>query len=229
MLIGKKVLTWCWTCVLALALSACGGESEDSPATAAASGSSSAGATSNRPAVPAVIRLHNYRHSLTTLVVGATYSFTPSSSDPNGDTRTFSISGKPSWATFNTLTGALTGMPTAAGTHANIVISVSDGKGGTASLAAFTITVSSSTGSAVLSWTAPTLNSDGSPLTDLTDYKVYYGTNATSLTNSVSIASGTTTTTIPNLSIGVTYYFAIASVSISGGEGNKSNVVSKTI
>ena len=29
------------------------------------------------------------------------------------------------------------------------------------------------------SWTAPTTNSDGSPLTDLASYRVYFGTSAT--------------------------------------------------
>lgn len=224
--VQKRHVANAFMCFLALALGACGGGSGDSPATAAASGNSSStsSTSSGGNQAPTISGT-----PATTVVVGAAYSFTPTSSDPNGDTRTFSITGKPSWATFNTLTGALTGTPTAAGTHAGIVISVSDGNGGTASLSAFTITVASATGSAVLTWTAPTLNSDGTPLTDLTGYKVYYGTNPTSLTTSVSIANGTTSATIPNLATGVTYYFAIASLSASGGEGNRSNVASKTI
>ena len=45
------------------------------------------------------------------IVAGQAYSFQPSASDPNGDTLTFSISGKPAWATFNTSTGRLNGTP----------------------------------------------------------------------------------------------------------------------
>ena len=162
------------------------------------------------------------------VATGASYSFTPTASDSNGDTLAFSISNKPSWATFNTATGALTGTATA-GAYANIVISVSDGTA-SAALAAFTLNVSSSTGNAVLTWTKPTLNTDGSTLTDLTGYKIYYGTSTGAMTSSVSVSGADTlTTTIPSLTSGTTYYFAIASISAASGEGNQSNPASKTI
>src|SRR5688572_16831967 len=74
--------------------------------------------------------------------VGAAYSFTPTASDPDGGTLTFAISNRPSWATFSTSTGRISGTPTTAniGTFANIGISVSDGSA-SAALPAFTITV----------------------------------------------------------------------------------------
>jgi len=62
--------------------------------------------------------------------------------------------------------GRLTGTPTAAsvGTYSNIVISSDGAK--SASLAAFTITVNQiSNGSATVTWTPPTQNSDGTVLT----------------------------------------------------------------
>ncbi|MCD8552382.1 putative Ig domain-containing protein [Seleniivibrio sp.] len=77
----------------------------------------------------------------TTAAAGTSYSFTPSAADADGDTLTYSISNKPSWADFDTSTGALTGTTTA-GVFSNIVISVTDGTD-TASLTAFTITVES--------------------------------------------------------------------------------------
>ena len=73
----------------------------------------------------------------------AAYSFTPTATDVDtADVLTFSIINKPSWAGFNTATGALTGTPTNAdaGSWGAIVISVSDGPA-TASLAAFEIEV----------------------------------------------------------------------------------------
>lgn len=73
------------------------------------------------------------------------YSFTPLVTDPDSDdTLQFSITNKPSWASFNTATGALTGTPQDgdASSNAGIVISVSDGKGGFSSLPAFSIVVS---------------------------------------------------------------------------------------
>ena len=81
--------------------------------------------------------------------------------------------GKPT-ATSCTTTGRLSGTPAAAnvGTTANIVISVSDGTA-SATLPAFSITVNAVvTGSADLTWTAPTKNEDGSALSNLAGYKV---------------------------------------------------------
>jgi len=77
-----------------------------------------------------------------TATVGRSYSFRPNASDPNGDALTFSIANRPSWASFNSRTGRLSGTPgsTRVGTYPNIVISVSDGRASTA-LPAFTITV----------------------------------------------------------------------------------------
>ncbi|TLN18080.1 tandem-95 repeat protein, partial [bacterium] len=74
----------------------------------------------------------------------ATYSFTPMASDPDaGDTKNFSIAMPPSWATFNTTTGTLSGTPSNSdvGTYSNIVISVEDSSHASASLPAFSITV----------------------------------------------------------------------------------------
>jgi len=70
--------------------------------------------------------------------VGSAYSFRPTASDPDGNTLTYSIANRPSWATFNTSTGQLSGTPSASqvGTYNNITIRVSDGRA-TASLAAF--------------------------------------------------------------------------------------------
>ena len=57
------------------------------------------------------------------------YSFIPTSSDIDGDPLTFSIQNKPSWATFSTATGALTGTPANqnVGTYSGITIAVTDG------------------------------------------------------------------------------------------------------
>jgi gliding motility-associated-like protein len=78
----------------------------------------------------------------TTAAQDAAYSFTPVASDLEDDPLTFSIINKPSWASFNTTTGALTGTPTNAnvGTTTGIVISASDGVEST-SLPAFNLEV----------------------------------------------------------------------------------------
>lgn len=80
----------------------------------------------------------------TAVNVGQAYSFTPSYSDPDaGDTHVFSIVNKPTWATFNLVTGELKGTPSSAnaGVTRDIVISVQDGMNVKASLPKFNITV----------------------------------------------------------------------------------------
>ena len=79
---------------------------------------------------------------LTTTYTYEWYSFAPLAADPNGDKLTFSITGKPGWASFNTASGILSGLPTPShiGTYGPYTISVSDGKV-SASLPAFTINV----------------------------------------------------------------------------------------
>jgi hypothetical protein len=168
----------------------------------------------------------------TSVVAGNAYSFTPAASDADGNTLGFSITGKPSWATFSVATGALTGTPTTAqtGSYANIVISVNDGTV-TRSLPAFTITVSqpAPTGTAALSWMAPTQNTDGSPVTNLAGYRVYHGTSASLLNESITLPGATNTSyTFTQLSSG-THYFAVAAYTSAGVESPMSAVGSKTI
>ncbi len=94
----------------------------------------------------------------TSVAQGSAYSFTPTASDVDtGDSLTFGITNKPTWASFNTATGALTGTPTNddVGTVSNIVISVSDGTASD-SLAAFNVTVSNVNDAPTISGTPST-------------------------------------------------------------------------
>ncbi len=77
-----------------------------------------------------------------TATVETVYRFIPSVNDADGGNLTFNINNQPGWASFNTNTGALTGIPANGdeGTTKNILISVNDGLQ-TASLAVFDITV----------------------------------------------------------------------------------------
>jgi hypothetical protein len=169
---------------------------------------------------------------------GTLYSFTPSATDSSGRTLTFSISNKPSWAAFNSATGKLSGSPSTSnvGTFQNIVISARDSTGAAASLAAFSIAVTAtaaapppSSGSATVSWTAPTMNTDGSALTDLAGYYVKYGTSPSSLTGSAQVSgAGATRYTVTNLSSG-TWYFAVASYTSSGTQSTASQVATATV
>ncbi len=75
----------------------------------------------------------------TAVTVGQAYAFTPTVSDDDGDTLSFSIVNQPTWATFNTETGTLSGTPSTSETDNNIVISVTDNKSPKVSLATFNL------------------------------------------------------------------------------------------
>jgi hypothetical protein len=165
------------------------------------------------------------------VLVGAAYAFQPSATDADGDTLSFTITGKPAWATFSSSTGRLSGTPSAAdvGSFTNIVISVNDGEA-IVSLAAFSVSVVAvATGSATVNWTAPTTNSDGSTLTNLSGYRVVYGKSSTQLDQSVAISNTSLNTyLVGNLTSGL-WYFAVYAVNSSGSESGISNIATKSI
>jgi hypothetical protein len=170
-------------------------------------------------------------HAPAAVNVGMAYSFTPTAADANNDKLWFSIRNMPSWAKFDTASGRLSGTPAAAdaGTYANILISVLDGKE-SAVLPAFTIAVNQmSAGNVALDWIPSTANTDGSVLTNLAGYNVRYGTSPDKLTQVDKLANpGLTSYVVDNLSSGK-WYFAISSYAADGTESSNSGVVSTTI
>ena len=170
------------------------------------------------------------------VTAGTAYSFRPTASDTDGDPLSYSVQNLPAWASFSIATGTISGTPTTAnvGSFSNIVISVSDGYT-SASLAPFSIAVNqppppvSTTGSATVSWSAPTTNSNGTALTDLAGYHVHYGTSASSLTSVINVSNaGATTYTIGSLA-SATWYFAVTAYTTAGTESALSTVVSKAV
>lgn len=162
---------------------------------------------------------------------GTAYAFTPTAADADGNTLTFTITNKPSWATFSTSTGALTGTPAAGdvASYSNIQISVSDGTV-SANLAAFSINVvATASGAATLSWIAPNQNTDGTTLTDLKNYKIYWGTTQGNYTSSKVVPSSAGTTQIVDQLTPATYYFVVTALDIDGNESAYSNVASKQV
>lgn len=84
-------------------------------------------------------------------------------------------------------------------------------------------------GTATLSWQAPTTNTDGKALTDLSGYSIVYGMSPDDLTETVQLTGvGLQTYVIEELGSG-TWYFAIKAVASTGAQSALSEIVSKTI
>lgn len=95
----------------------------------------------------------------------------------------------------------------------------------------FTLTctwAAGASGVADVSWSAVTQNTDNSPITNLAGYKVYYGTSATALTQTVSVPATALTARVSSLSAG-TWYFGVRAINTSDVESDTSAIASKVI
>lgn len=81
--------------------------------------------------------------------------------------------------------------------------------------------------STTLTWDASTTNADGTPLTDLAGYKVYFGNSSGSYTVSVDIGN-LTGVIISNLEPG-TWCFAVTAYDTSGNESEYSDEACKMV
>jgi hypothetical protein len=169
---------------------------------------------------------------VTTAVAGQPYSFQPQVANTSG-TSQFTVTHLPAWAKFNVSTGQLSGTPDTSnvGNYPGITINLVSGTS-TVALPAFTITVAAATSKAstvTLSWEAPTANSDGSALVNLTGYKVHYGSASKSYSDTIQVANaGLTTYVVQNLPTG-TYYFAVTAYNATGQESSLSGEVSTQV
>ena len=84
-------------------------------------------------------------------------------------------------------------------------------------------------GSATLSWTPPTLNTDGSPLTDLASYKIYYGNESGNYHTSIQINNNGMTVYVVEYLTSNTYYFVMTAINSSGVESDFSSEASKQV
>ena len=161
----------------------------------------------------------------TVIVRGEFYAFAPVVADRDGDVLRFSIRNRPSWATFDEATGRLEGTPGVddLGRHEGIRITVTDGVS-TANLPGFAIEVlDNGRYSVTLSWDPPVQRTDGTPLTHLGGYYLYFG--AASLDRQVVIDNpGITTWTLTDLA-GGTWHIALSAFDQNGVEGDLSNVL----
>lgn len=76
-----------------------------------------------------------------------------------------------------------------------------------------------------MSWQAPSINEDGSDITDLGGYRVHYGETSGVYTDVVSIGNSTSCS-IGSLPTGKLLYFSVTVFDTSGNESFFSNEVS---
>jgi len=105
-----------------------------------------------------------------------------------------------------------------------LLITLTTGCGGQVS----TTGAGGGTGVIHLSWDAPDKNTDGTPLDDLTGYKIYYGPSTNYYTNVIVINDKTTNYSLQNLLPG-SYYIAITVYNASGNESGFSNEINISI
>lgn len=90
-----------------------------------------------------------------------------------------------------------------------------------------------STGTVNLSWEAPTENTDGSPLTDLAGYKLYWGhdNNCTDFPNELDLNDPSAVNHQLNVTLTQTtsYCFNITAYNVKGQESDPSNSAEKTL
>jgi hypothetical protein len=212
---------------MALLLAGCGG---------GAGTVANTGETSSISSPPPTTPLTLQGSPPTSVTAGTLYSFTPTVS-PSTAGVTFAITRKPAWASFDSSTGALRGIPSAGneGMTNNITITASN-TSTTASIGPFAIAVDApvgspapATGSATLTWVAPDENIDGSVLTNLAGYHIYYGTTADAMTEEIDVAGADSTSYVVDGLTPGTYYFTVTAYSSSGTESTDSNLGTKTI
>lgn len=164
-------------------------------------------------------------------IIDERYSFTPTATDADGDSLSFSVQSLPGWAGFDSVTGTLSGTPNLGdvGTYSNIQITVSDGATST-SLPRFSVNViQSASGSATLSWEPPTQNTDGTVLSDLASYRIYYGLSVGNYPTQILVDNpGVTMYMVDNL-VPNTYFFVLTSINTGGVESDFSNVATRTV
>lgn len=83
-------------------------------------------------------------------------------------------------------------------------------------------------GNVSLTWGVPTTNTDGSPLTDLAGYKIYYGIASGNHSTTINVGN-VTTYTITGLTDGVTYYFTGTAYNTQGAESDFTPEISMTV
>jgi hypothetical protein len=236
--------------IVAAVMTACGGGASGSTSASASASSAtpSTGSTSSSSASGAVVALsapvYIVPPSATAVVTisrsgsstaPATVGYTTVEGTAVAGSDYVDTSGSVSWQAGETgaKTLSIPVMNAANGKDFGFALTSVSGQADFGTPAAATIGIAAGSGSSggtvSLSWNAPTENTNGTALTNLAGYDIFYGTSSSQLTQMISIDSvGLLTYVISNLSSG-TWYFEVVAVSSAGVASVPSGIVSATI
>lgn len=110
-----------------------------------------------------------------------------------------------------------------------ITVTAEDTAGATASRSIFVNRESGQIGSATLSWVAPTTRTDGSPLTNLSGYKVFYGRMSGIYDYQIDIDNPAILVYVVENLVSGDWYFALTAYDSEGLESDRSNEVLRQI
>ena len=228
----------------AMILTGCGGGS-DTAATSSASSSTSGSPSSTSSTAQVALSAANYvvaPSSTAHLTIYRIGSSTGSASVGYTTVDGTATAGADYAATSGTVTWedgdqsprnvSVTVMSRAGGKNFSFSLTSIDGAAsfGAPSTATVDVRVGGASDTAVtLSWAAPTTNTNGSALTNLAGFDIYYGTSAGAMTNKVTIGTvGVLSYVISDLTAG-TWYFEVFAVNANGVQSGPSSTVSTTI
>lgn len=84
-------------------------------------------------------------------------------------------------------------------------------------------------GTAIVNWQAPTENIDGTPITGLSGFNIYYGTQSQNYTTKIQVTNpGLATYVVDNLPPGV-YFIAVTAYDAQGSESDYSPEVATQV
>lgn len=173
---------------------------------------------------------------------GASVSLQVNASDADNDTLIYTASNLPPGLSMNSGTGLISGVLSNAASTSSpylVMVTVSDGVAESSSTFTWQIDPAVSPQTLLVTWEAPTKNADGSDLTDLSSYRLYYGLTSRGAAttpgeftyeSSVDINDAAATSfSLPAPDPGETYYFSLTAIDTSGNESDFSEEASLDI
>lgn len=179
---------------------------------------------------PAVLTALAVSPANTSISVNANQQFTVTGT--YSDSTTQNLTATATWSSSNTTVAQISnaagsqGLATGIAAGTTMITAISGGFSGTATLSV-TSAAGTGAGSVSLAWYAPTEHIDGSPLIDLSGYRLYVGSSQRTYTQVFDIGN-TSTYTLSNLAAG-TYYIAVTVYTSTGAESDYSNEIFTTI